>query len=115
MSVPASFRAGRPYNTDATALSACGGHPIPIVVADDTTFVEHPGNAGSPHAAADRPIESLHQPSGWSRSFVLAALRALHLDQHHRPGASRKEGLDGQPHTGNAYSKARSNVLQIAE
>ncbi len=102
MGVPASFRAGRPYNTDATALSACGGHPIPIVVADDTTFVEHPGNAGSPHAAADQPIESLHKPSGWSRSYVLAALRALHLDQHHRPGAFRKEGLDGQTHTGNA-------------
>lgn len=70
---------------------------MPIVVADDTTFVEHPGNAVSPHAAADWPIESLHQPSGWSRSFVLAALRALHLDQHHRPGASRKEALTDNP------------------
>ena len=54
--VPASLRAGRPSNTDATALPAHGGHPITIVVADDTTFVEHLGNAGRPHAAVNRPI-----------------------------------------------------------
>ena len=53
--VPASTRAGRPSNTDATALPTHGGHPITIVVADDTSFVEHLGNAGRPHAA-DRPI-----------------------------------------------------------
>jgi hypothetical protein len=52
--VPASTRAGRPSNTDATALPAHGGHPITIVVADDQRFVEHLGNAGRPHAAADR-------------------------------------------------------------
>ena len=34
--VPASIRAGRPSNTDATALPTTGGHPITIVVADDT-------------------------------------------------------------------------------
>jgi hypothetical protein len=71
-----------------------GDTQIPIVVAGDTTFVEHPGNAGRPHAAARRPIPSLHRPSGWSRSFVLASLRALHLDQRLRPGAQRQEGLD---------------------
>ena len=53
------------------------------------TFVEHPGNAGRPHAAVNRPIASLHRPSGWSRSYVLASLRALHLDQRLRPGALR--------------------------
>ena len=46
-----------------------------------TPFVEHLGNAGRPHRPR-RPITSLHQPSGWSRSYVLASLRALHLDQH---------------------------------
>jgi hypothetical protein len=75
--VPASVRAGRPSNTDATALPT-GGHPIRIVVADDTSFVEHPGNAGRPHAATDRPTTTLHRPSGSSRSYVLAPLRALH-------------------------------------
>ena len=88
--MPASLRAGRPYNTDATALPVpTGDTQITIVVADDTTFVEHPGNAGRPHAAVNRPIASLHRPSGWSRSFVLASLRALHLDQRLRPGALR--------------------------
>jgi hypothetical protein len=48
--VPASIRAGRPWNTEATALPP-GGHPIRIVVADDKRFVEHLGNAGRPHAA----------------------------------------------------------------
>lgn len=43
----ASVRAGRPYNTEPTAAPT-GGHPISIVVADDTTFVEHLGNAGRP-------------------------------------------------------------------
>ena len=38
--VPASIRAGRPSNTDATALPTTGGHPITIVVADDTNIVE---------------------------------------------------------------------------
>ena len=76
-----------------------------IVVADDITFVEHPGNAGRPNAVVDRPIASLHRPSGWSRSFVLATLRALHLDQHLRPGALRaKRALTPGPHTGNGIS-----------
>jgi hypothetical protein len=42
--VPASIRAGRPSNTEPTALPCHGGHPIQIVVADDTTFVEHLGD-----------------------------------------------------------------------
>ena len=114
--MPASTRAGRPSNTDATALPTHGGHPITIVVADDTSFVEHLGNAGRPHAAADRPITSLHRPSGSSRSFVLASLRALHLDQHLRSGAVRAQrALTGAPHTGNAGSGAvpesRSGVV----
>ncbi len=54
--MPASIRAGRPSNTDATALPRTGGHPITIVVADDTNIVEHLGNAGRPHAAAHRAI-----------------------------------------------------------
>ena len=52
---------------------------ITIVVADDTMLVEHPGNAERPHAAVNRPIARVHRPSGWSRSYVLASLRALHL------------------------------------
>jgi Transposase IS116/IS110/IS902 family len=100
--VPASLRAGRPYNNDATALPT-GDIQIPIVVADDAMFVERLGNAERPHAAVNRPIASLHRPSGWSRSFVLASLRALHLDQHLRPGALRaKRALTARPHTGNA-------------
>ena len=68
-----------------------------------STFVEHPGNAERPHAAVNRPIASVHRPSGWSRSFVLASLRALHLDQRLRPGALRaKRALTPEAHTGNA-------------
>jgi hypothetical protein len=90
---PASFLAGRPYNTDAIALPELTGDiRITIVVADDITFVEHPGNAERPHTAAHRPTPSLHRPSGWSRSFVLASLRALHLDQRLRPGAPAPRG-----------------------
>ena len=78
-----------------------------IVVADDITFVEHPGNAGRPNTVVDRPIASLHRPSGWSRSFVLASLRALHLDQRLRPGALRtKRALTTGPHTGNGMGVA---------
>ena len=77
--MPANLRAGRPYNNDAIALPP-GDIQILIVVADDMTFVEHLGNAERPHAAVNRPITSVHRPSGWSRSYVLASLRALHLD-----------------------------------
>ncbi len=91
---PASFRAGRPYNTDTIALPELTGDiRITIVVADDITFVEHPGNAERPHVAADRPTPSLHRPSGWSRSYVLASLRALHLDQRLRPEPHAKRAL----------------------
>jgi transposase len=95
--MPTSPRAVRPQNTDATAPQLNGGHPITIVVADDISLVEHPGNAGRPHVA-DRPIPSLHRPSGWSRSYVLASLRALHLDQRLRPGAIRAQrAFTGRP------------------
>jgi hypothetical protein len=106
--MPAGTRAGRPQNTDATALPLLhGGHPITIVVADDTSFVEHPGNAGRPHVA-DRPITSLHRPSGWSRSYVLASLRALHLDQHLDTGAIRaKRAFPASAHTGNVRAGAQ--------
>jgi hypothetical protein len=70
-----------------------------FVVADGTSFVEHPGNAGRPHLAS-RPIASLLRPSGSSRSYVLASLRALHLDQRLRPGALRTpRALTGPPLT----------------
>ena len=79
-----------------------GGHPIRDVVADDE-FVEHPGNAGRLRTIKPRPIASMHRPSGWSRSYVLASLRALHLDQHLRPGALRtKRALTPAARTGNA-------------
>ena len=79
-----------------------GGHPIRDVVADDE-FVEHPGNAGRPRTIKPRPIASMHRPSAWSRWFVLASLRALHLDQHPRPGASSiKKALTPATRTGNA-------------
>jgi hypothetical protein len=42
-----STRAGQPHATDAFALTP-GRHPNTIVVAGDTTFVEHRGNAGRP-------------------------------------------------------------------
>jgi hypothetical protein len=32
------------------------------------------------HIVVDWPTTSLLRPSGWSRSFVVASLRALHLD-----------------------------------
>jgi hypothetical protein len=79
-----------------------GGHPIRDVVADDK-FVEHPGNAGHLRTITPRPNTSMHRPSGWSRSYVLASLRALHLDQHLRPGAtSTKRALTPAARTGNA-------------
>jgi hypothetical protein len=110
--VPASIRAGRPSNTDATALPTNGGHPITIVVADDISIVEHLGNAGRPHTAADRPNTSMHRPSGPSRSYVLASLRALHLDRPVGAGAtSTKRALTGAPHTGNA---GLSQILALA-
>jgi hypothetical protein len=41
-------------------------------------------------------------------SFVLASLRALHLDRHLRPGALRtKRALTAGPHTGNARLDGR--------
>jgi hypothetical protein len=63
-----STRAGQPQNIDAIALPP-GGHPNTIVVADDTKFVEHPGNAGRPHAAANQPQ---HQPGDRTRKEGLA-------------------------------------------
>ena len=90
-----------------------GGHPIRDVVADDE-FVEHPGNAGRPRTIEPRPIASMHRPSGWSRSYVLASLRALHLDQHLRPGAPRiKRALTHAARTGNAGSSAISTRALI--
>ena len=82
-----------------------GGHPITDCCRRRHTFVEHLGNAGRPHAAVNRPIASMHRPSGRSRSFVLASLRALHLDQRLRPGALRtKRALTTRAHTGNDVS-----------
>src|SRR4051812_8426213 len=89
-----------------------GGHPIRDVVADDE-FVEHPGNAGRLRTIKPRPIASMHRPSGWSRSFVLASLRALHLDQHLRPGALRtKRALAPAARTGNAGSRTAAALLE---
>jgi len=78
--MPAGTRAGRPSNTDATAAPN-GGHPTSIVVADDTSFVAHLGNAGRPHRR--------RQPTNTDRP-----------DQDSRPQA--KKGLDSRAHTGNA-------------
>ncbi len=68
-----------------------GAGPRVLLAAADDEFVEHPGNAGRPRTIKPRPIVSMHRPSGWSRSFVLASLRALHLDQRLRSGALRKK------------------------
>ena len=65
-----------------------GGHPIRLL-SPTTTTVEHPGNAGRPRTTTASAHTSMHRPSGWSRSYVLASLRALHLDQRLRPGAPR--------------------------
>ena len=46
-----------------------------------------------------RPISSMHRSSDQSRSFVLAPLRALHLDHPLRAGARHDQGLDTRtPH-----------------
>jgi transposase len=82
--VPASIRAGRPSNTDATALPTTGGHPITIVVADDTNNVEHLGNAGRPHAATSRAKAKPATGTCWTRA----------------------------PHTGNAGTEPRSRSWQ---
>ena len=85
-------------------------HPVPVVVrsrfavepAPDQIEIDDGSSRHRPHAVVDQPIASLHRPSGWSRSFVLAPLRALHLDQRLRPGARRtKRALTPGPHTGN--------------
>ena len=90
MGMLTSTRAGQPHNTDAIALPL-GGHPNTIVVADDTTFVEHRGNAGRPHAAANHP--SAHPQS---TSFVFASLQDHHVDRNqpeHRPTRTRTRNL----------------------
>ena len=96
--MPASLRAGRPYNNDATALST-GDIQIPIVVADDMIIVEHPGNAERPHAAANRPTTSPHQPG---------LFKVTHLRFDCKRGTRRQESLDGRHHTGNAPKNVRS-------
>jgi hypothetical protein len=73
--VPASTRAGRPSNTDATALPP-GGHPITIVVADGPRSVEHLGNAGRPLAVPSRIKTDHPRPS--RRSVTRALTRATH-------------------------------------
>ena len=73
--VPASVRAGRPSNTDATA-PPIGGHPITIVVADRLRPVEHLGNAGRPHAVPGRIITQRSRLPG--RGVARALTRALH-------------------------------------
>ena len=69
--VPARTRAGRPSNTDATALPP-GGHPITIVVADGQRSVEHLGNAGRPHAVPGLIVIL------FVRSFERSVARVLH-------------------------------------
>jgi len=49
-----------------------------------------------------RPNPSLHRPSGPSRSFVLASLRALHLDRPVAPERSATRALTRATHTGKA-------------
>ena len=87
---PPASRAGRPlpHPTPTAPPSSSRGTPDHDCCRRRHHFVEHPGNAGRPHAA-HRPIASLHRPSGRSKLFLLASLRALHLDQHLRPGALR--------------------------
>src|SRR4030095_9477638 len=85
--VPASTRAGRPSNTDATALPTTGGHPITIVVADDTNTVEHLGNAGRPPAATHRAKANPTIKNCWTRA----------------------------PHTGNAGTGIRFGVVRLLE
>jgi hypothetical protein len=74
-----------------------GDTQIPIVVADDMTFVEHPGNAGRPLAAVSRPIPSLRRPSGWSRSYGLASLRRSTLTNACGPAPHAMRALTDNP------------------
>jgi hypothetical protein len=84
-----SIRAGQPHNIDAIALPP-GGHPNKIVVADDTRFVEHPGNAGRPHAAA------AHQPQ-------------------HQPATRRaKKASPRTPQTGNARPRTTPPTCHLS-
>jgi len=76
----ASTRAGRPYNTDATAAPN-RGHPTSIVVTDDISFVADLGNAGRPSAIVNRPRPTV------LTNFLRATLR---------------KGLDSRAQTGNA-------------
>jgi hypothetical protein len=109
--MPANLRAERPYNNDATTLLT-GDIQIPIVVADDTTFVEHPGKRRAPPRRR-QPAHRPFAPALGLVKVVLASLRALHLDQRLRPGAPRaKRALTTGTHTGNAGSPTLPIVVE---
>jgi hypothetical protein len=96
--VPASLRAGRPYNTDATALpTPTGDTQITIVVADDMMFVEHPGNAGRPHAAVSGPYQVCTGPRvGQGRTSSLRCGRST-LTNACGPEPHAKRALTDKP------------------
>lgn len=77
-----------------------GGHPITIVVAGDTPFAAHPGNAGRPHAASRKPTT---RPT---------------LNGHRRHVPAR--ALDSRPHTGNerlgtaSVASPNAGTVQVA-
>jgi hypothetical protein len=68
-----------------------GGHPIKIVVADDTTLVEHRVNAERPQAVTRQSSQPRTVHPRWSQRCV---------DRPH--GDASKAGLDSGPHTVNA-------------
>jgi hypothetical protein len=78
-----------------------GGHPIKIVVADDTSFVEHLGNAGRPHAVANRYISG--RPLGHQAPHRPYVVTGASLCTQHNPSGKRRafKPLDTDRHTGN--------------
>ena len=77
--VQAAAKSGIPTNHDVGGPDLYGASITPVTIPAT-------GNAGAQHAAIWTPPASARtSPSSASRSFVLAALRALHLDPDCRP------------------------------
>lgn len=71
-----------------------GGRPISIVVADDTSLVEHPGGAGAPIAGANRP-----RPAVEPRKVAPDPIGVLTAGPY-RKRASAGWGYEVRPHPG---------------
>jgi hypothetical protein len=77
-----------------------GGHPNPIVVADDIRIVEHRGNAGRPHTAA-KPSRTFIQRGSSSLRCKPNTLSNTDLNATYPNPRAPKEVLDTHTSTGN--------------